>query len=237
MNAQPGLPVGLCGLRECADSTARIVALVRAVREGLEQALRNSDRAVLAVSGGRSPIGLFEALSEEDLPWQRVLLTLVDERLVPLSHPDSNEALVRCHLLRGAAAQASMLGLVQGTPPVLPGCVQVANQRVPPPSVALLGMGEDGHTASLFADAQGIEDAMDVARAPLYVGVVPRAAPHARISLSLRALLRAPVLLLSIEGQAKRKTFEAACSEPGSTAPIARLLHHRACALQTWWSP
>ena len=112
-----------------------------------------------------------------------------------------------------------------------------ANARAAAPDVVVLGMGDDGHTASLFAHAQGIEQAMDLRGAPTYVGLVPSSAPHARISMSLRSLIAAPCLLLCIDGEVKRKVFESARREGASAYPIARLLHHPGSRLETYWSP
>jgi 6-phosphogluconolactonase len=232
---EPGDPAPR--LYRFADASARVAALAGRIARQLDDALSARGRAVLAVSGGRSPVPLFEALRGMPLDWSRVLVTLVDERLVAPTHPDSNEALVREHLLRERAAQARLLGLVDPAEPQLQHCVRLANQHAIAPDVVVLGMGDDGHTASLFAQAQGIEQAMDQNAAPTYVGLIPPRAPHARISMSLRALLAAPCLLLCIDGEVKRRVYESARSDDASAYPIARLLHHRGTRLETYWSP
>ncbi len=219
------------------DAAARVAALSRVVHDELAGVLRRRDSAVLAVSGGRSPVPLFHALRRLPLDWSRVVVTLVDERLVAPDHADSNEALVREHLLRDAAAAARLVGLVDPQRLELEHCVQHANQGALLADVVLLGMGDDGHTASLFAGAGGIEQALDLRCAQRYVGVVPSTAPHARISLSLRALLEAPCLLLCIEGPAKRRVFDSAAGDTASRFPVARLLHHAGSPLRTFWSP
>jgi 6-phosphogluconolactonase len=223
-------------LREFADAHAQVDALAEAARACLERALRERAQAVLAVSGGRSPIPLFARLRELDLDWSRVILTLVDERLVPAGHPDSNEGLVREHLLQGRAAKARLLGLATDPALDLGECVRRASLEIPPVDLALLGMGEDGHTASLFAGAPGIQAALDPDNPARYVGVMPPAAPHARISMSLSALLRCPDLLLSIAGQAKRRVFDAACADPRSALPVARLLHQDRVTVRSYWT-
>ncbi|WP_018914745.1 6-phosphogluconolactonase [Thiomonas sp. FB-6] len=223
-------------LQEFADAGQQTGALAQAVREGLEQALRARGQAVLAVSGGRSPIPLFTRLRELDLDWSRVTLTLVDERLVPPGHPDSNESLVREHLLQGRAAQARLLGLATDPALDLQECLRRARLEQPRADLALLGMGEDGHTASLFPGAAGIESALDPACPERYVGVIPPAAAHTRISMSLAALLECPGLLLAIAGPAKRRVFEAACADPRSSLPVARLLHQARVTVRSFWA-
>ena len=220
-----------------ADESARVAALAGRIAQQLGDAVLARGRAVLAVSGGRSPVPLFEALRSMPLDWSRVIVTLVDERLVAPTHPDSNEALVREHLLRERAARSQLLGLVDPAALDLQHCVRRANQHALAPDVVVLGMGDDGHTASLFAQAQGIDQAMDEHRAPNYVGVIPPSAPHPRISMSLRALLAAPCLLLCIAGEVKRGVYDSAWRDEASAYPIARLLHHRGTRLETYWSP
>ena len=223
-------------LQEFDDPRAQVLALAQAVREGLECTLAERGHAVLAVSGGRSPIPLFTRLRELELDWSRVTLTLVDERLVPADHPDSNESLVREHLLQGRAARARLIGLATDPALDLDECVRRAKADLPRVDLALLGMGEDGHTASLFPDAPGIDAALDPAGPERYVGVIPPVAPHARISMSLAALLDCSTLWLSIAGQAKRRVFDAACAEPRSALPVARLLHQDRVTVRTYWA-
>lgn len=223
-------------LQEFADAPQQTLALAEAVREGLQAALRERGHAVLAVSGGRSPIPLFARLRELELDWSRITLTLVDERLVPPGHPDSNESLVREHLLQGRAAKARLLGLASDPALDLEECLRRARLEIPRADLALLGMGEDGHTASLFPGAPGIEAALDPACPERYVGVVPPAAPHTRISMSLAALLECARLLLSIAGPAKRRVFDQACADPRSGLPVARLLHRDGVTVRTFWA-
>ena len=221
---------------QCSDNAEQVAALVQAVRESLAAALDAEGDAVLAVSGGRSPVPLFHALRDADLDWSRVLVTLVDERCVAPDHADSNERLVREHLLAGRAAAARFAGLVRD-PADIAGSVAAANAAARPITVALLGMGEDGHTASLFPGAPELAAGLDPANPARYLAVTPPAAPHARISLTLAALLRSRRLVLAIAGPAKRRVFDAACAALTPDLPVSALVHQTQAPLDVYWAP
>jgi len=213
--------------------------VARQIAQELRSAIAARGQATLAVSGGKSPIALFEQLREQVLDWSKVTALLVDERCVPLDHADSNTALVRQHLLGGAAAAASFPTLFDTIPTNLNDTglrdlVASANQRlsaVPfPLDVVVLGMGEDGHTASLFPGAPGLEHAL-TSDGPI-AWVRPTTAPHARLTLTLPVLLAARHLHLAIEGDAKRKVYQAAAKASNPALPISLLLNHPACTVQ-----
>ena len=99
------------------NAAAAAQSLADAVAAALKSTLDEKGRAVLAVSGGRSPIAFFEALSHKDLAWSNVGITLVDERIVPTVHPDSNTALVREYLLKNKASAARWIPMVEDGKP------------------------------------------------------------------------------------------------------------------------
>ena len=215
--------------------------MAQQIADELRTAIEARGQATLAVSGGKSPIALFEQLREQTLDWSRVTVLLVDERCVPHDHADSNTALVREHLLQGAAAAASFATLFDAVPAdlsdaALLDAVVLANQRLSaihfPLDVVVLGMGEDGHTASLFPAAPGLDHAL-TSEGPM-AGVRPATAPHARLTLTLPVLLAARHLHLSIAGDAKRKVYQAAAQAPTPALPISLLLNHPACTVQVW---
>lgn len=174
-------------------------ALAAAVATDLQAALASSiepiaARALLLVSGGRSPLPFFAALAQQALPWEQIDVSLVDERSVPPEHPDANAALVRRHLLQGPAAAASFVPLLTepgGGDPLAwaQRSAQAANGRLElqRPAAIVLGLGTDGHTASLFRDSPNWSEAS--ATDQRYVALVPGTAPHPRVSLSLSALI------------------------------------------------
>ncbi len=215
--------------------------IARQIAGELRESIAARGHATLAVSGGKSPIALFERLREQALDWSQVTVLLVDERCVPHDHADSNTALVRQHLLQGPAAPASFASLFDTVPTdlndaALLDLVATANQRMSaipfPLDVVVLGMGEDGHTASLFPAAPGLDQALTSAGPMAWVR--PATAPHARLTLTLPVLLAARHLHLSIAGEAKRKVYQEATQASNPALPISLLLNNPACTVQVW---
>lgn len=215
------------------------LALVQAahIAAHLGRALQTHGRALLAVSGGRSPVPLFRALAATRLAWDRVTVTLVDERLVPPHHPDSNAQLVRTHLLQGLAASACFVDWVgedvqTQTPSALAQRVEAALAALDLPwAVAVLGMGEDGHTASWFPASEGLHEALYGER--LVCPVYPQAAAHTRLTLTLRALQRFQHVCLSFHGAAKLERYRQACQGVSEQLPVSLALH-RLPAIDVW---
>lgn len=223
------------------DSTALRNALSGEIKVDLEEAIAARDAASMIVSGGRTPVRLFEQLREEKLDWSQVWITLADERWVETSSEDSNERLVREHLLVGPAAAARFVGLKNPAPTPEAGAdwATRALTRVPDPyDIVLLGMGEDGHTASLFPGSLALARGLDASAAPGCLAVNALKAPHARISLNLRALLDARRIVVHIEGPAKWQVYQRARA-PGSAAelPIRAVLHQKEVPVDVFWAP
>jgi len=215
--------------------------VARQIADELRNAIAARGQATLAVSGGKSPIALFEQLREQVLDWSQVTVMLVDERCVPHDHANSNTALVRHHLLQDAAAAASFAMLFEAVPAdlndaALLDLVASANLRLSnirfPLDVVVLGMGEDGHTASLFPAAPGLDHALTSVGPMAWVR--PATAPHARLTLTLPVLLAARQLHLSIAGDAKREVYQAATKAASPALPISLLLNHPTCTMQVW---
>jgi 6-phosphogluconolactonase len=216
-------------------------ALAAHIAAALRTAIAARGQASLAVSGGKSPIPMFEALREQALDWSQVTVVLVDERVVPRDHADSNTALVARHLLQGPAAAARFLPYFGERPAqfnaeVLDSLVSDAEQRIAtlpwPLDVAVLGMGEDAHTASLFPGAPGYARAITTERRLAWV--VPDTAPHARLTLTLGALLAARELVLSIAGEAKLAVYRRAAQARDEALPISLVLNQTQTPLSVW---
>lgn len=223
------------------DSVALAHALSGEIKVDLEEAIQVRGTASLIVSGGRTPKLLFEQLRTEKLEWSAVWITLADERWVETSSTDSNERFVRDHLCREGASAARFVGLKNPAPTPEAGADWAwrALSRVPHPyDVIVLGMGEDGHTASLFAGSLTLARALDASAVPGCVAINALAAPHARVSLNLAALLDARRIIVHIQGDSKWQVYQKART-PGSAAelPIRAVLHQQEVPVDVYWSP
>ena len=220
------------------------VALAGEIVAGLAEAVNARGVATFVASGGSTPGPLYDVLSEMAAPWRSVQVTLSDERWVDPDDPRSNERLVRGRLLRDLAAGARFTPLKTGhaEPEDAEAEVDAALRALPRPfDIMLLGLGENGHTASLFPHGQGLSRALDVSDPALARAVrpVPPDDPDPpRMSMSLRALLDSRLIILLFTGQAKWKTYEAAMG-PGeiSDAPARALLRQDQTPVQVWWAP
>ncbi len=218
------------GVQACAHNDAEQLAQSMAVRvaDALREAIAGRGQATLVVSGGRSPVPFFEALAQQDLPWAQVRVSLADERWVPVNHAASNEALVRRHLLRGAAAEARFLSLYQvaGNLEQAAELADAAVAELAPIDVLVLGMGDDGHTASLFPNSPNLSQALQPGCARRVLPMLAPSEPAQRLSLTLPVLASARLPLLAIQGQAKLNILNAAL-QPGEITelPIRAFLH------------
>ena len=223
------------------DATALAHALAGELKVDLEEAIAARGKAGLVVSGGRTPLPLFESLRQEKLEWAKVWVTLADERWVENTSDQSNERLVREHLLRDAAAQAHFVGLKNAAPTPEAGADWAwrALSRVPRPyDVVVLGMGDDGHTASLFPGSLALAKALDAKTPAGCVAVHALATPHARVSLNLSALLDARRIILHITGAAKWTVYQRArLPGPASELPVRAILHQQQVPVDVYWSP
>ncbi|HEX5055784.1 MAG TPA: 6-phosphogluconolactonase, partial [Gammaproteobacteria bacterium] len=183
-------------MQEFSDRSAMVNALAKRITTILKDAIRVRGAASLIVSGGTTPKALFEVLSGVELPWRQVTASLADERWVDTASPDSNEYLVRTSLLVNKAAAAQFVPLKgrRGSPRQNESACEAALKKIPSPfDVVLLGMGDDGHTASLFPEAEGLDEALDMNSGRQCMAVTPKVlpahAPYPRMSMTLPRLL------------------------------------------------
>jgi 6-phosphogluconolactonase len=197
----------------------------------LADGLRTHGRAGLVATGGRSPGPVFDRLRvAPEIDWARVVVTLSDERCVAGDHPDSNARLVRERLMTGAGARAHLL-------PLWPEPDPAALRSLAPFDAVMLGMGEDGHIASLIPGDPGLAAGLDPASDRLTVSVPAGLGkpPLPRISLTLSALLQSRAIFLLIAGDAKREVVERAIA--GAELPVAALVSQVRVPVRVLWSP
>lgn len=212
------------------------VQLAEAVAQALIEDLSHQERALLVVSGGSTPVPFFKALADKPLPWERVDVTLADERWVDEHSGDSNAKLVRENLLQGKAAASNFIPLTSSASTSEEGVDEVAERTESlawPASVVILGMGGDGHTASLFPDSP--ELTLALATEELLVAVRTPSQPQPRITFSADRLHQARRHFLHITGDDKRAVLAKAMSgDDVRQLPIRAFL---SCPLAIYWAP
>jgi 6-phosphogluconolactonase len=237
----PGATRPEARLLRSADGAEQAAMLAGAVASELAAALTRRAAASLVVSGGRTPAAMFAQLARHELDWNRVQVTLADERWVSAADPASNEAFVRGSLLRERAASAKFIGLKNDAPSPAAGAALAWHsiKTMPQPfDVVVLGMGDDGHTASLFPGSAGLSAALDAAAAPACVAMQPLAAPHPRLSLNLAALLRARRICIQISGARKWDVYQQALAAgPAEELPVRAVLHQHLVPVDVYWCP
>jgi len=242
---QPWQPTsrGLLTVHHVAQASFNM-RLAQDIAQRLASAIQTRGSAVLSVSGGKSPVAMFEALRVIDIDWSRVRVTLVDERCVPCTHPDSNARLVQTHLLQDLAAQAQLVFMVASSsapleaPTALAHTAGQALRAAGTADVLVLGMGADGHTASLFPEAPHLADALDLHNTQTCVAMAlkhpPANAPYARITQTLAQILSSRHIVLPLMGADKLDTLQQAWSHATPALPISFVLHQTQTPLSLW---
>lgn len=227
---------------EFADRSLQATALSASVAGHLRDGLRRRGSALLAVSGGTTPAAFFACLAREAMDWSKVCVTLVDERWVGADDARSNARLVQTTLLQHAASVATFVPLYTGAATPELGVAE-ADARLAalalPFDAVVLGMGDDGHTASFFPGGDHLDAALDLQGS---ARVLPMRAPDAgepRITLTLSTLLQTRALYLLIAGADKRVLFDAAMRGAGAAAryPIRAVLTQQRMPVAVYWSP
>lgn len=222
-----------------ANRDALALALAQTVAGQLREAIALKGEATLAVSGGSTPAPFFEALSRIGLDWDKVAITLVDERFVDETSPRSNAALVRSKLMRNEAGKARFLPLYRPNVTLEEAASEasVAIARLDLPlDVAVLGMGDDGHTASFFPDARELNSLLGPASGEIVAVVHAESAGEPRLTMTLPPLASARFIALHIVGADKAETLERALAK-GSTLPIRRVVDAAQPPVEIFWAP
>ena len=220
---------------ELADAVAGDVGFI------IESALDARGAALIALPGGRTPLPVFPKLAGRKLEWKRVTIIPTDDRLVPLDSEESNiRAIAQAFLPAGARVFPISTGIEDYK---LAG--NAADARLQdlhwPPDLVWLGVGADGHTASIFAGPD-LQDALDAPKARRAVGVMPdpmpKEAPVARVTLTRASILSARTLLITVTGERKREMLESAIADgQSSRLPIGRVLAEAEQPIDIHWCP
>ena len=216
------------------------LALADKVSGILQQAISQKGKASIAVSGGSTPKGFFKVLSNKDIDWDKVTITLADERWVDINSDDSNTRLVHENLLQNKAAAAKFFHLKQGQDlcdEILADLNIAANSTLLPLDVLILGMGEDGHTASLFPCSAQIKQALDINNDNALMKVEPTTAPHQRITFSFASLSQSKNTFLHLCGDNKKQVLAKALNgDDVFDMPIRKFLQADNIYTQVYWS-
>ena len=215
-------------------------ALAATVAGALSTAIALRGAARLAVSGGNTPALFLEQLSMADLDWDKVIVTLVDERFVVQTSQRSNATMVRRTLLQNKAGDARFVPLAGNGDGQLERVAEAANQTIAKLGrldVAVLGLGKDGHTASFFAGGDTLAEALDVGSDKCVVALRAPGADEPRLSLTLKLILQAGLLALHIEGEEKMQTLLLAQNQGSELEmPIRAVLAGAGERLQIFWA-
>lgn len=211
------------------DFSKQSLLLAQQVADDITEQLLIKERVVLSVPGGTTPSMFLHELSCIHLDWSRVCILLNDERWVPLNDQRSNEAMIRHALQCNAAKDVEILSYYHTDVAIDKGLAYF-NQRyfnqagssLLSIDICVLGMGEDGHMASLFPNMNNLAEALDTEQSPeLIITYVPD--KELRVSLNLSALLMAKQHYILIKGQNKKRVLERACIEKTRQWPVSYL--------------
>ena len=213
------------------DAAAWAEAAAARLAEALTEGVAAEGRAILAGAGGSTPSPIYAQLAEADLDWSKVTATLVDERYVPETSPESNAALMKRTLLTGPAAIARFLPLYAPSVTVDRAAAEASKALAAAGArldAILLGMGEDGHICSMFPESPTLKTLLTPSLKPAVYGVPPgrdgMAPPQERLSINLPYLISARRVVLALTGARKRAVFEREAAGDPRIHPIAAMI-------------
>jgi 6-phosphogluconolactonase len=216
-------------ITENADAEKLSIQLGIFVCEKLTEAIKHKNQASLVVSGGSTPKFLFQYLSNQDIPWDKVTITLADERCVAVNNSANNGKMIQGTLLQGFASRAKFLSLYDepvSDSVAIKNAISKISAIDLPYDVVILGMGDDGHTASIFPQAINIKEALDINNEAICMLVDPVTTTPLRITQTRKQLLTTNNLILHFFSDTKRIMFNKLLNENASTQfPISYFIH------------
>ncbi|MCW8125586.1 6-phosphogluconolactonase [Microbulbifer halophilus] len=229
-----------------SDRERLVQALTQDCASALQKGIKEHGQASFMVSGGSTPEPAYRALSKRPLPWQQINVALVDERWVEKTEKGSNQAFIEKCLLQNNAAEAPFLGMKTPHATAAEGqadCECAYGELPRPFDICILGMGGDGHTASLFPHAQGLEAALDPEATQLCRAITAKKSEvtgeHTeRMTLSLAAILQSQDIKLLITGEEKLKVYrEALLGSDELAMPVRSILKQGLKPVTVYWAP
>lgn len=234
-------------IEHCFDHReAMFEALTDKCTHQLTQACETQGKASFLVSGGSTPQPLYQRLSQQLLPWKDVQVALVDERWVPPSHPSSNQTFIAKHLMQNHAQAAQFIPMKTPDATAQLGLetTKLAYQQLNTPfDVTILGMGNDGHTASIFPHCTGIEQALDPQHDQQLAAIMAHPSEVTgdnleRITLTMGGILHSKYLVLLITGETKLTVYrQALVSDDHRSTPISAVLQQTNLPVHLYWAP
>ncbi|MBU2886455.1 6-phosphogluconolactonase [Gilvimarinus agarilyticus] len=227
------------------DSREQMVdAVFEHTISALREATSQRDAASFLVSGGSSPAPIYKRLSEADLAWQKIQVALVDERWVDIDHEKSNAAFIQQTLLQNNASEVELVGMKNSAVSAADGVAkcEAAYQKLAAPfDVTILGMGPDGHTASLFPHAKGLAESLETKNLCSAITAIKSEVTGdctERMTLSLNGIVNSRHLLLLISGEEKLATYrEALAGDNISGMPVRAVLQQDQIPVTVYWAP
>jgi len=229
-----------------SDRERLVQALTHDCAAALQRGIKDNGQATFLVSGGSTPEPVYRELSKRPLPWQQINVALVDERWVERDASGSNQAFIENSLLQNYAAEAPFLGMKNAHASAAEGeadCERAYGELPRPFDVCVLGMGSDGHTASLFPHADGLAAALDPKATQLCRAITAQQSAvtgsHTeRMTLTLAAILQARDIKLLITGEEKLRVYrEALLGSDEQEMPVRSILKQGLKSVSVYWAP
>lgn len=208
-----------------------VIKATQQISSAISSAVSSKGFASLMLSGGSSPKPVYEALTQMDLPWDKVTIGLVDDRWIDRGQPGSNETFLDDTLFKGKAKAATFIGLKTSAPNPSEG-VKGAEKKIrsfaQPFDLCVMGMGLDGHTASWFPNSKGLKEALDIHNPNTVIAIDAKGCPVAgehpeRITLTLSAVMASKQIILMIPGAGKSNVFKESAHKSVHDAPVKAL--------------